>query len=508
MLWLLIGFLFLPFTAWQTVIPLAAWLAPVFLLRFARTSGRTRSALRLIFLANAAGIFIATRDLVNFSRIDILIFNILQVPLFRGLMYTLPYAADRLIGPRLGKHPWARLLVFPLAFTSVDWVLSLIPFANSAGSPAYSQIESLALMQILSITGMWGMTFLIMWFASTVNALWEHQFDWRSVRGPAALFTGVLLAAILYGSVRLNFAAPSSPTVEAATITIDPELIQAVSGSVDWTTFNQSTDAQRAAARPQFAATVDQMLARSETALRGGAKIVGWQEFSALALDEDRQSVLDRASALAQQYAATLDITLWVAPRSNTLPYTHNQSIMIDPTGKVVWTYDKTYPVIPGEAYVMVPGSGQLPIANSKYSRLGTAICNDNHFPPLIRQAGQKGVDILLTPYSAIPPLASMDYAIAVSRSIENGYSLVRATGNGVSTITDYEGRLLGSQDEYNSSNGIMLASVPTHGVTTIYSRVGDLFAYLCAAGLVFLIGWAFVYRKNAFAVVEHQPAG
>ena len=37
--WLLIGFLLVPFTILQNVIPLAAWFAPVFLLRFARSPG-------------------------------------------------------------------------------------------------------------------------------------------------------------------------------------------------------------------------------------------------------------------------------------------------------------------------------------------------------------------------------------------------------------------------------------------------------------------------------------
>src|SRR4029434_1867837 len=36
-LWLVAGTLLLPFMAWQAVIPLAAWLAPPLLMRFART---------------------------------------------------------------------------------------------------------------------------------------------------------------------------------------------------------------------------------------------------------------------------------------------------------------------------------------------------------------------------------------------------------------------------------------------------------------------------------------
>jgi len=66
-----------------------------------------------------------------------------------------------------------------------------------------------------------GIAFLIGWGASTVNALWGRGFDLQPVRGVVMSFAGVLIAAGLFGSIRLNFLAPSSPTVVAATVTID-----------------------------------------------------------------------------------------------------------------------------------------------------------------------------------------------------------------------------------------------------------------------------------------------
>jgi apolipoprotein N-acyltransferase len=115
-LWLLSGFLLLPFTMVQTVIPLAAWLAPVFLLRFTRTSRRALVAMPLIFAAYAFGVIIALRGSGS-SSVGLFVFGLITFPLARGLMYTLPYAADRLIGARVSS--WARVIVFPLAFTTV-----------------------------------------------------------------------------------------------------------------------------------------------------------------------------------------------------------------------------------------------------------------------------------------------------------------------------------------------------------------------------------------------------
>ena len=501
-LWLLIGFLLLPFTTIQTVIPLAAWLAPVFLLRFVRTSRRARTALPLIFAAYALGILIAMRG-GDTSDAGVVVLGIITFPLIRGLMYALPYAADRLIGSRLG--PWTRLFVFPLAFTSVDWLMSLSRIINSTLSPAYSQSGSLALMQILSITGMWGITFLLMWFASTMNALWENGFEWRRVRGTAAAFAGVMLAVLMFGSVRLDFLPPASASIQAATITLDDAVSRRAGSGIDWLAFNRSSDAERAAARPQFEATVDQLLARTETALRGGAKLVAWQEGAGTVLEEDKQSTLDRAAALARQYNAELEVSLGVLTRTDSQQFILNQSILVDDTGAVRWTYEKTYLVIPTESYVAIPGDGKLPLVDTPNGRLSTAICNDLHFPPLLRQAGANHADILIAPYNDVIPFGSGDAAAAIFRAVENGVSLLRPTGHGTSLIVDYEGRILGSQNYFTSSDGIMLTGIPGRGVTTIYSRIGDTFAYLCVVGLLLLAVWALVRGGQGKLIVPAQ---
>jgi hypothetical protein len=52
-----------------------------------------------------------------------------------------------------------------------------------------------------------------------------------------------------------------------------------------------------------------------------------------------------------------------------------------------------------------------------------------------------------------------------------------------------------------------MLASVPTRGAWTVYSHIGDVFAYLCALGLILLTGWAFAHRTHPAAAGQPQTA-
>lgn len=497
-LWLLIGFVFTPFIGWQTVIPLAAWLAPVFLLRFSRLSHRARIALPAIFAAYLFGNIVAARGL-PFSLIG-LIGNLV----FKSLAWTLAYGIDRALGSRL--KGWARTLVFPLAFVSVDWGLSLLA-VSSSGSPAYSQADFLALVQIISVTGMWALTFLIMWFASTANALWEVRFDWRAVWGQLAVFAGVFAAVLVFGIVRMATLAPAGQTVRVAAITPDNAVLQAQTGSIDWANFNRASDAQRAAVRPRLEATLSAMLDRSQAALKDGAQIVSWREEAAVILEEDEPAALGQAAALAKQYHAYLQISLGVVTHAAGMPFLRDQSILIGPGGATAWTYDKTHLVPFDEAFFTFHGPGLLPSVDSPYGRLSTAVCYDTYFPPLLREAGHNGADILFAPSNDVYPYRTSAAAMADFRAVEGGYSLVRATGSGLSLMADPEGRVLAVQDSTLSASGILLAGVPTRGVRTIYSQVGDVFATMCAAGFVLLIGVALFGRKEPAPETRLKPA-
>jgi apolipoprotein N-acyltransferase len=202
-----------------------------------------------------------------------------------------------------------------------------------------------------------------------------------------------------------------------------------------------------------------------------------------------------------------LQIALEVFARTQNIHYLHNQSILIDPSGHILWTYDKTHPVPYGEAFVTVSGPGKLPVVATPYGRMSTAICYDTYYPALIRQAGENHTDIFLAPTNDSQPFAASALVMASYRAIENGFSMVRPTGNGLSAVIDTRGRVLSVKDYFKTGSGILLASVPTQGVTTIYSRIGDIFAELSAAGLVFMMVWALMRRKEPATISTRQTA-
>jgi hypothetical protein len=78
-------------------------------------------------------------------------------------------------------------------------------------------------------------------------------------------------------------------------------------------------------------------------------------------------------------------------------------------------------------------------------------------------------------------------------QAIENGFVMIRPTGNDLPPVIDPLGRVL--------------ASLPTRGVTTRYSRVSDAFAYLCVTGLILLTGQALLRGEQPVVVAQRWPA-
>jgi len=514
-LWLAIAAALYLFTGGQWVIPLAAWLAPLFLLRFVRTQ-RPLPGLLLAWL-------------VRFAVAAIFVLQGSQFPpgtppgyyalvLLVSLVSILPYLADRLITPRLGG--FVATLVFPLAFTMIEFLVSFGP-SGTLNSIAYTQYGDLPLMQVVSVTGIWGITFLITWFAAVVNWAWEQHFAWPQVRGGGLLYAGVLAVVLLGGGARLALFPPEATTVRVAGLNASQAAVAAFNKQLPQETLSlllsgKATQADRALARSAFTTLDDDLLARSQQEARAGAKIVVWPEaspVSASILQEDEPALIQRAGALAREAGIYLDMGLAVfLPDAGNGPFLKDEAVLLDPTGHVVWTYEKSHLVPFGEQSEVVQGDGKVPLVDSPYGRLANVICYDLDFPGTMRQAGQGGADLLLAPsddFQAIDPSHAQK---ATFRAIENGFSLARESSQGLSMTVDYEGRVLAASDYFTTDQQVMVAYVPMHGVRTIYATIGDLFAWLCIIGLVALTGLAIMQsrkRRSAAAAVplpESQP--
>jgi apolipoprotein N-acyltransferase len=496
-LWLALGILLFAFVWPRWTIPLAAWLAPVFLLRFVRTQPLLRGML-LLLLASALVLVFALQGVIPYS-------GAIYYPAVFGIAVAgiLPYLLDRLLARRLGGL--LGTLVFPLAGTTVSY-LAALGSLGTMGNSAYTQYGNLPLLQLLSVTGIWGIILLMSWFASVINWAWERGFAWPRVRSGVALYASLLALVLLFGGARLALFPAQGSTVRVAGISPSQALVAAADKQVPQKLSGKETQAQRALISQANAPVFDELLALSEAEARAGAKIILWPECSGgvTLVQEDEASLLARASALARTTGTYLDLgfcELLSHPVQSS--FFTDELILVDPTGSVVWRYEKAHPV-PGEPWK--PGDGQVPTIQTPYGRLANVICFDADFPGTMRQAGQAGADLMLVPSKDWREIDPYHSQLITFRAIENGYSLVRQTSNGLAMTVDYEGNVLGASDYFTTDPQVMVAFVPMQGVRTIYATIGDLFAWLSIAGLVGLIGVAFARRRSAGKAGEAAP--
>jgi apolipoprotein N-acyltransferase len=506
-LWLVIGAALLPFTSIVPSLWLAAWLAPVFLLRFARTQ-RARLGIPLIALLQAIALGVnwyvgtAPNPFLSASGVGV------------GLLATLVYLIDRLLAPRLSGL--ARTLVFPLALTTIDWLGSLLAglltsfllpslFAVSGtwDSPGYTQAGLLPLVQIVAVTGMWGLTFLMAWFASVANAVWEQRRNWQAVRSSVFGFVAVLLAVLGFGFVRLTSPLPSAPAVRVAAIASREDLFATIS-DMNPGTLMPGTPAQRADASARFTPIADDLFRRSERAARDGARIIAWGETTAPVLEEDVPALLARAATLARQQETYLQLGVIVFRQTDRYPFLENRAILLDPSGATLWDYHKARPT-PGENMMIAAGPLLVPVVTTPYGRLATVICYDADFPELVRQAGQAGADILLVPSKDWQSVSAQHARMASFRAIEDGLWVVRPVLSGVSSVVDPYGRVLAQTDSFSDVEPTATAVIVSRSTPTLYVRFGDWFAYLCVAGFAVLMMATLLRRTSP--VVAPRPA-
>jgi apolipoprotein N-acyltransferase len=134
-----------------------------------------------------------------------------------------------------------------------------------------------------------------------------------------------------------------------------------------------------------------------------------------------------------------------------------------------------------GTDYALRPVDGQS---------YGLAICKDMHFAALGREYGERHAAVILVPAWDFDYLDGwMEARTTVVRGVENGYTIIRASREGLLTVSDAYGRILAEVPSSEMPGRSLLAKVAVAApISTLYTRIGNVFGWICvAAGAVFL---------------------
>lgn len=175
----------------------------------------------------------------------------------------------------------------------------------------------------------------------------------------------------------------------------------------------------------------------------------------------------------------------YIVPLSTTPLRFENKYVWIGDDGAVLETYEKHHPV-PGEGSLR--GTEPLRILARPYGMSAGAICYDYDFPAMAVAHGRLGAGLVMVPASDWKGIDPFHTQNARVRAIEGGFSVVRPTRWATSAAFDAYGRLRGALPSFEVNDRILIASVPTEHVPTLYSLIGDSVAFAYVAYLLFIM--------------------
>lgn len=442
-------------------LPLMAWLYSVLLMRFSRLA-RPRVAIAGVLAASvAAAMFWALQLAVPLNLVTG------AACASFGVVYALPFIADRLLGTRLGTM--GRLLLFPAARAACEFALvSFSPQGASYGLLAMTQADNLALLQLTAITGPYGVSFLIALAATAINDGWERREQPLVGRlRPVVLYGGLLALVLVGGGMRMATARPTAAHVTVAGVNPDIDALAAAERVLGRSvTAPAPVGADPAHEQAVLERIHAQLFEDTRRAALAGAQVVVWSENAAVLPVRDDKRFLAEASKAAR------DAGVWLLVADN-VPGQRDETRLFDPQGRAIWTYAKAHPIPGLEPYA--PGPARVPIVATPHGRIGNVICYDADFPPLARAQA----DILLVPGGDWPEIGETHtLKMARLRAVENGYALFRQDFNGLSAAVDGYGRVLARQDTTRPGRLLFFADLPNQGPSSLYRSIGDVFAW------------------------------
>jgi apolipoprotein N-acyltransferase len=403
-------------------------------------------------------------------------------------------ALDKFLSTPVWKRAGWTLLC-ALAWTALEFTRGVFLTGFPWNPLGATQYTLLPLIQVASITGVYGVAFIVVWFSmaicSTLIVL-ARKPQSRPFWADAALPILAVAGAVSFGLGKCL--APPAATRHLKVAMVQPSIPQTL-------IFNPADDEKRFA----------DLLAQSEQALESKPDILMWPESAVPPLTEDTQRAIGRLLEKHPVWLVFCSDSSDVSPSG--APVFYNSSFLVSPKGAVEGIYHKRRLVIFGEYIPLARWLPFLrwfsPIGNDGFTpgdkmapfdlaglgaRISTLICFEDTFPQEARLHVTPDTDFLVNltndGWFGTGPEQKQHAVMALFRAVENGVPLARCTNDGLTCWIDAVGRIQELRDAKGGiyGPGFMTAEIPLRGANgrqTFYNRHGDLFAWGC--GVSFL---------------------
>jgi len=394
------------------------------------------------------------------------------------------------------KSSVASLLFIPVVWVILEFVREHLFTGFPWTLLGYSQYLNLPIIQIADITGVWGVSFLVM----LVNVmLWKLMQGTRlQTKRIYLLCTLCVFATLVYGYYKIHFLTlnPRLSVRQAYPLSIKVSVIQSnIPQELKW----------EPTARDYI---LDRFTQLTERAAGDNPDLIVWPEASSPEIFGQEYRAYERILNLSTKIKIPLLIGAVV--RENEKYF--NSALLISGSDAIGGRYDKLH-LVPFGEYIplkrflpfletIVPigdfNKGRehtifrIAAGHSRSGRLhnfAVLICFEDLFPELSRQFTKRGADFLINiTNDAWYKKTSAPYqhmVASVFRAVENRIYLVRAANTGISGFIAPSGKITSLVHD-QAGREIFVEGYRTQEVTIVkrqlsfYSRYGDVFIAGC----------------------------
>lgn len=384
------------------------------------------------------------------------------------------------------------VFIAPLLWTGLEYakshVLTGFPWENLA----YSQYLYHPVVQIADITGIYGITFIIVMVNVIIyDVLTTKPKGKRLVREVMAGCI-ILLVIGIYGVMKIR-------SLERSLLSADSMNVSVIQGNID----------QNIKWNPQFQEkTINTYRNLSLTNAPSGSRLIVWPETATPFFFQEKNDRHREVVRVARDAGSWL---LFGSPSylkdEDSLSFM-NSAFLLNSEGDVRGRYDKVHLVPYGE-YVplrqwfpfisklvvgvgdFASGPGFHPLSMNHH-RLGVLICYEGIFPEAGRSYKKAGADLLVNiTNDAWFGRTSAPYqhlSMTSLRAVENRLYIVRAANTGISAVIDPTGRIINQTELFEEAS--LQGTVKFTHDNTFYMLYGDVFVYSCllSIGICILI--------------------
>jgi len=416
---------------------------------------------------------------------------ILAAGLLVGYLSLYIGAVAVLLGGAVRRFGVSGLWLAPAFWVAAEWTrgwagggFPWVPLGTSQGSV-------LPIAQLASVTGVYGLSFLVALVstAAAVVALSRRRRHLIAAAGVVLLLVAVSAA----GMLRLA----------------DGRL--AASGRVLRVGLVQGNIEQDMKWDPRYREPIlARYLSLSRETLQAGAQLVVWPEASTPFFLESDSAMAEPIRRMAAQAHTPFVIGTDEFDGKNIF----NAASVIGADGQPRGSYRKIH-LVPFGEYVPLkkllffvaplveavsdfsPGTEASVLDLGNGIRGSVAICYESTYPSLTRTFVNGGAQLLMVitndAWFGNSSAAYQHFQMGAMRAIETGRFLVRAANTGITAVVDPYGRVVARAEMFQPVS--LTADVRLLDDRTIYTRTGDLIAWLCAALTVCV---AVVLRRRA----------